>query len=50
MIRPLLTAALAISTLAPALRAQDGVTVDTTVPAATANAETPAQRDARLAW
>jgi alpha-L-fucosidase len=50
MIRPLLTAALAITTLAPALRAQDGVTVDTSVPAATANAETPAQRDARLAW
>ncbi len=44
-------AAFTLAALAPALRAQDGVTVDKTgtAPAATA-VETPAQRDARLAW
>jgi alpha-L-fucosidase len=42
-------AALGALALAPALRAQDGVTVDTSAPAITA-AESPAARDARLAW
>ncbi len=45
----LLAAFAAFAIISPALRAQDGVTVDTSAPAITA-AESPAARDARLAW